>query len=435
MFLYVITGLIGMLLYRGRNAVPWFLFAFMFFSVIGAILIGYDLMGEGVISFIIAIYTCFLLFLLFNSLKGYSNFKSIDTSFVNQKSFLFLEKILGFAALLAFLIDIYILIKIFPLMLAEQLNVTEYKNQGGAVDMLDSLVPHFLITISNLFGAVGYFFLSIHFFYLVNGNIKKSIYCLMLSLILVLSRLIGLSRSALIEYAVTYAAMFFFFWPTIRVVFKRRLKVKHYIILALVLCSFIWVFSAISSSRFSSYYTKTTEKESIIDETTNPVLFSSIDYFSQWAYHNDRVISLYNLSNVVWGRYSFDQLGRWFRSKISPKSQAEDYDKKLAMALGDSNTAFIGLITALVLDFGLLGSFIFVLIMSRIIFSLSPKNGIMSFKTLLWFPLIASFVTEFWTGNMFIVLTFDIAIFYTTVWLLFIKKQKKTRKGVAVSVS
>lgn len=429
--IYIITAILGIVLYRQKNSIARILFIMLLFTVLGAFSVGYDIFQFEAVPLLITLYTSICLFVLFSSLKRFSRFKVIDIRSVNLPSLRLLEKVLGVAALLAFVIDIYVLIKIFPLLIAEQINVQEYKNEGGAVEMLDTLVPHIFITISNVFSAVGFFFLSIHFYYFVNGRLKKAMICLLLSLIIILSRLIGLSRSGLIEYFLTYFVLFFYFWPMLRKVLKKKIKPGHLVVFAIVIGAFIWVFSAISSSRFSDYYTKTSDKTALIDETSNPVLFSSLDYMSQWIYHNNNVIKRHEMSNIMFGGYAFDELGRWVRNRIAPNEDAaRRAERKKNAALGDSSTAFIGVVSALTIDFGLFGAFLFVVLISFVFMSLSPKRGVISFKSLLWLPLIVNFASMFWNANMFIVMSFDLAVFYTIIWSALLIKRKKRKKKV-----
>lgn len=419
--IYIIISIIGLLISKGRGSISRILFLMLFVTSIGTFMVGRQPDFLDISTIMYSLYTGFLLYILFVAFKKYANCTGINEDQIDVKRLMKLDKILRPVALIALIINVYVIFKIFPLLLVEQINVQEFKNEGGAASIIDSYIPHIYITFSNIVSVVGYFYLSMHFYYFTKGNTKQALICLFLSLIIILCRLIALSRSTSVEYIVMYGIIFLYLYP----LNKHRIKKKYIIILTSILVIFIGVFSTISQSRFSDYYTKEGEKTSIINEVENPVLFSTFDYLSQWVEYNDVVLSRYQIDNVVLGYYGFSELPMWFIKKLDNKGEfAQRQEKKIKAALGDADTAFCGLVALLTVDFGIIGTLLFILFFSVIIRNLSPGSSKeLSVKTLLWLPIFINVVGLFWGGNNFKALNTDLAVIYTFFWISFIKKK------------
>lgn len=421
--IYVFFSVLGLVLYRGKYSISRSLFVMLLVTSLGAYLVGRQTDLTHFSSFWHQLYAGVCLFVLFRSYRGYSNCSGIDISGINYPILLKLERILRPAALFAIIVTVYVIYKILPLLIAEQINVQEYKNEGGAADIINNYVPHIFITLSNLFSVIGYFFLSMHFFHLSKGEMKQSMICLLLSLTIILNRLVGLSRSSMVEYLITYGIMFFYFLP----LFKNRLKIRYLVVVGAVLLVFGGIFSTISESRFSAGFTKSSQGKAVLDEMDNPTLFSLVDYMSQWVEVNDRILDRYNSDNLTYGAYGFSGLTRWFSNKLDPSGKSrKETERRVNASLGELASSFGGLIALLTVDFGYIGTFLFIFLFSLIIRNLSPpKNGAISFKTVLWLPVLANVTGLFWSGNNFIILMVELAVIYTLFWTILLKKKTK----------
>lgn len=275
--------------------------------------------------------------------------------------------------------------------------------------MIDTIVPHIFVSFSNLLSGVGYFFLSLHFYYLVKGLPKKAIYSLILSSVIILARLIALSRSTTIEFLSIYILMLAYVFPLL------ANKTKKWLLICVIGSAFLMFasLSLISSSRFESYYTKHSKNEAILDEKETPILFSTVDYYAQWVESNDYALKRYSPDNLMYGEHSFSSITTWFQKKIQGADIVLKRREVLSeKALGDVSTGFPGLIAKLVVDFGISGTLIFVLLFSKIIRRCQPTNRVVSLKTLLFLPIALNVIALFWVGNFFVSMALNIAIFF-----------------------
>lgn len=406
---YILFSLFGILTSRGKGSISKALFALLLCTSLAAYLVGRQQTLFDFQAIVISLFTAILLYFLFISFKDFSNCKGIDYTFLNERRLASLEWGLKYVAIVIVVINLYVLYKIFPLLIAGLINVQEYKNEGGAAEIIDSYVPHIFITFSNIFSAVGYFFLSMHFFHLVRGETKKSIVCFLLSLTIILSRMIALSRSSSIEYLITYLLIFLF----IKHLLSKKMKRRFLIVGSVIFFIIMTVLGVISSSRFSDSFTKTSESKAIIDEANNPIAFSVFDYMSQWVELNYNVQKNHEFGDLSWGAYGFSELPVVVLSKVSSYDDSKRVDV-LKKKLGDDYSGFPGLIASLVVDFGFIGAFLFIILLSRYIKkSLSPRYGKLSIKTILWLPIIINVVGLFWAGNFFSSLAIEFAIVYT----------------------
>lgn len=407
--IYILFSIINILRFKRNGAISTILFCMMLATSLCAYLVGRQQFLDDGMAYLTSFYTALLLSILFLSFKGYAHPLKVELFDVNMQKLASVERILGYMALLAFLIDAFILSRIFPLLVAGAINVDEFKNDGGAMDIIDTLVPHIFVSFSNLFSAVGYFFLSLHFYYLVKGIRKKAIYTLILSSVIVLSRLIALSRSTTVEFLSIYILMLTYVFPLL------ANNTKKWLFICMLGSAFLMFASMniISTSRFESYYPKYSKNEALLDEQEDPVIFSTIDYYAQWIESNDYALKRYSPENLMYGEHSFSSITTWFQKKIQGADvvlrRREILSKK---ALGDVSTGFPGLIARLVVDFGLLGTFIFVLLFSKIIKRCRPTYGVVNLKTLLILPIALNVISLFWAGNFFSSMALNIAIFF-----------------------
>lgn len=356
-------------------------------------------------------YTAILLFILFRSFRGYSNLTSYSFSGIDRGRLITVEKATTILGVVVIIVYIYILTQIFSLLLLGSITVQEHKNEGGAAALWNTMVPHFFITLGNIIAPLGYFFLSLHFCYLVNGNSKKAAKFFVLSLCLVLNGLIALSRSVSTQYVLLYATILFCILPLL----NKKTKRKVFSIAIVLLGGIIICMAVISTSRFSEYYTReSTTKEAIVDETEQPLLFSLLDYFSQWEENGLIIMKRHKPEYNSWGLYNSCGLAVQIQQTLYGAENVNNArNKKYDAILKEQQSAFHGLVSRLIYDFGFIGTILFILLYARIVRKLGPSNGNLSFKSLLSLTVILPACVVFWVGNGFSSLNLDLAIIYT----------------------
>lgn len=284
-------------------------------------------------------------------------------------------------------------------------------------------IPSFFISISNLLSPLGYFFLTIHFYYLIKNRVKKTALYFLLSLLIALSGLLALSRSAMTQYILVYLTMFIFVSPLI----NRKIKKK----ITLMVCAFMLVigmiFFTISESRFSESFIKKSLNESILDPYDQPLLFSTLDYFSQWQENGPIIMDMHKPEYCFWGLYNSSGLAVHIQKMMYGGNRVNnERNSTFYRILGYQSSSFHGNIARLIYDFGFIGSIFFILLYAYIIKKLRPKNGILSFRCLLFLPVILPFCIVFFAGNAFSSLSLNLAIIYAFLIDLFIIRRKRS---------
>ncbi|GEM_PF-4897790 len=415
--IYFIVCAYGLFGIKGKYSITKLLFALLLFTTFAAYLVGRTPQMEAMTQ-LYTIYSVLLLSILFFSYKKYKDYKGWDFSDISEKKLQKIEPILIIIGIFSVLLYAYMLSKVFSLLLMEEITVQEHKNEGGATELFDTLLPHRFITLGNLVSPLGYFFLFLHFYYLIKRNVKKSLLFFVLSLNLILNGLIALSRSSTVQFVLLYIFILFSLLPLLQKKTKKTIIRSSLIIMSLV---FIALF-VISSSRFSNYYTKESLNEAVIDEGSQPLLFSTLDYFGQWEENGPIVMDYFEFGEQSWGLYSCSGLANQLEKMIRGAQKVnEERDAKYTKLLKNKVSAFIGLPAAIVFDFGFFGGVIFMLLISCIIRKYEPRNSTLNSKALL--TLIASLPVAlvFWGGNVLVYMSLDLGIIYIILLYMFLK--------------
>lgn len=395
------------------------LFGLLAFSSIAAYLVGRQPDWE-ISHIFFVLYIVTLLFVLFVSYEKFYSVKQFDFGDINLNRLLFVERILTAICFILIVVDFYILINVFPLLFMGELVVQEYKNEAGAYDIISNIVPRVFISISHLLSPIGYVFIALHFFYLIKGNTGRAIKNFCLSLIMVLSGLIFMSRSSSVLYLLIYFFIFCTLYPIINI--RLRKKIVRFFTIS-VLC-FSVAFIAISNSRFSDYYGNHSLNKSIIDEGTNPVLFSICDYFGQWEEMSLIMMDRYKPEYKSWGLYNSAGIIVQIQYFISGADKVnEQREKKYDKIFGHDIVYFHGLITRLIYDFGYIGTFLFIVLFSLVVRRFYPRQGNMTFRGLIALPCLLPFPLMFFTGNPFGGLSYNLGIIFSIIVYNYIKKK------------
>lgn len=422
--IYLFISLLGILKNWKRKSISLYLFFLLLVSSVSAILVGRQAVLT-VESIVYQIYISFSLYMLFTGFRGYYNVYRIDISKISIKWLKRFEKYIQLSSFLVVLIDIYILSVILPYLITGYIVVNEFKNEGGvdSIPMFAGSVPHILITLTNLFSPLGYICLSMHFYYLILGKTKKSLIYLGLSMCIPLSGLISLSRSSTASYILLYMGMLILFYPKL----ERRIKsiIKNALIIAG--SAVITVFLVISTNKFGEVYSKESENKAYINEIENPVLYSLFDYCGQWQELSLKPLIHYDPSQLGLGFYNSSGLGVHILKKIYGSEAVNEYftDKMYHILDHDEWYGFHGSITMTILDFGYLGTLLFIFIFSKILKRNKPNRGVLSMKGLLIIPLMLPYCVTFFSGNAYSSIVLDIGIIFTFIIWIFIKCRKK----------
>ena len=416
--IYLIVSIFGLFFVKGRYSISRYWFFLLLISSVCAFVVGRQHQTD-VQTLIYVIYNVVLLYFLFYSYKDFSNLKGVESDGINFRKLHTLERIFGVLCFMAIIVNTYILYKVLNMLSSDIFTVQEFKNEGGAGEVYDSLVPHVLISFSNFVTPIGYLFIGLHFYYLITKDIKRSICFLFLSTVIILNGLMALSRSVTVQYILVYVCMLFFVFPLLSN--HARSKIIRIGIVVGVIIGF--VFFVISSSRFSEFYYKRSKNEAMIDETTNPLLFSTLDYFSLWQENAPLLMDKYEFGHIYWGMFNSCGLavqieGR-LGSGLTQKKAARE--REFQKIMGDESNSFHGPIARLVHDFGWSGTILFILIMGVLIRKIQPTNGTAHFKTFFFLPLLLPFASSFFAGNVYGNLAIDLAVIYQ----LFIYQQIK----------
>lgn len=399
--IYLISSLIA-LVYNRKNSysVTQFMLWLFLASSIGAFLVGRQHSWD-IESVLLVIYTTVVLWIIFFSYFNYSKIRITNFRDINNQKLLLFEKYITIAGLVAVLLEIYIMYRVMGLMLIGMTTVDEFKNGDGSdqTAIYNSVIPHAYLTLCHFVSPIGYIFLSLHFYYLINENKKKAIKYILLSLVLVFHGLIGLSRSITVVFLLTYTCMFFFVMPMLKKEVRRRF-LKVFVIVTVIATSLLMV---ISNARFSEYYTKNSKNDALIDEKEHPVLFSLIDYFVMWNETGLDYMKLRPDGLVFYGWYNSSGLPIMIENKVFGNDKIYEQREKGVEDVIEKHTGslwwlFQGCVARLTYEWGYFGTVLFAFLFLLIIKKMSPQKGVLRFRDLLCLPVLLPMGLTFWQG-------------------------------------
>ena len=358
--------------------------------------------------------SCFilgLLIILIDSFNNYTRINSIEmvklTSF--QKKIIIIITVLG---IIAFAFNIILVKSIFEYQLYEDIEITVLKNEGGADVFFKSNYPRFLRTFTHIISPFGYLFLSLHFYFLSKNNLKLALLYGILSIIIPLHGMQGLSRAALAQFILLYTCMYFFVSNSI----SPELKKKFNLYLKCIVFLFSIAFLYTSFKRFGEAYYYL----NLLGPDSSPIkliLYSFIDYLSQWIPYGIDSLNYYNLNiefvfSSMQTLYNYVKNLAGFSIDIDPNHFYRIY--------GGYTSKFLGLIPTLIFDMGYILTFLFILIFRVIVYKKNTSNTI-SFNQLVKIPVFLSLVIMSFTNAWLAYLLFHIAIIYTFLGFFFFK--------------
>jgi oligosaccharide repeat unit polymerase len=395
------------LLLKNKTSVATMLAVFVILSSIFGVVIGRVPDLSRYIDLFHVAFTITILLIFINSFKNYRLYRIRELK--NKKSLKFILFIVLWCSIIALLLNSYIVYKSFTYVFLNSISITEYKNQGGANELIRIWVDPFLVSIVNILSPLGYIALSFHFYFLVKNRLWMSIIFLLLALNIPLQGLHGLSRSASAQFIFTYVFFYLYIYRAI----ARKVRIKINIVALTIMTLVIVAFGVITEARFSESDFYQVEKDVLVQ---NKTLYSMFDYFSQW---NENGIA-------IMGEFSHDKL--WFGKSSRPaldrviNSLGVDLDSYVDMrkdTLGPYSSKFNGLVATLLYDFGYIFTFILSLVYFLIVRNVGPRNGEISLSNFLFFSVLFPVPLMFFGNNSMAYLSLNLGLIYTfVVWIV-----------------
>lgn len=357
-----------------------------------------------------------MLLILFDSYKNYSNIQSVNFNSLDAKKFNYIERPLIILGISALILSVYVLYKIAGLLLIANFTVSEFKNEGGAEDTFTLFVPRILITYIRLVAVLGYFYMSMHFWYLLQKKYDKSIIYLIISLISITTGMLILSRSATMMYIATYVSIFYIVSPMVDGKFKRRL-VKWLLIAGGLVFFMLYIISSNKFSDADSNISQVAYERGI----TNPIIYSIFDYFGMWQEHSVSVLKDFK-GELFYGDYTI-AMPSWIKSKFIDVNYNDKLYVLMMQRLGDHWYEFQGLIPRLVYDFGYIGTVMFIVLISYLIRKINKTRGVLGFADFMALPIIIPYAACFFAGSQMAYITENYAIILNFILYKYLSKK------------
>ena len=356
----------------------------------------------------------FILGLLIILIDGFNNYTKIDsiemislTSF--QKNVISIVTILG---IIAFIFNTILVYAITKYQSISEIAITALKNDSGADAFFKSNYPRFIRTFTHFISPFGYIFLCMHFYFLSKNKLKLVLLYGILSLIIPLHGMQGLSRAAPAQYILLYLFMYYYVNKSFSVEIVKKFNVFLKLVAILITAFFLYT----SYTRFSDafFYSNLLGSET---SPINLVLYSFIDYLTQWIHYGIDSLNYYNL-DIEFVFSNFKPLFNYITGFLGFDM---DYDPNHFYNIYGSYTSkFIGLIPTLIFDMGYILSFVFVLIFRVIIYKKNTSKTI-SFSNLVKIPIFLSLILMSFANAWLAYLLFHLAIIYTLIAFFFFK--------------
>ena len=396
---------------RDRYSISLLLTLLVMLTIIFSYLIGKTPLIDTPRRLILTLLSGFLLILLIDGYRKYVNVKYIIPNY-NQQSFDNINKFILAFGLLTLFVNVYIVYKSVYLLLNASIDITSFKNEGGAAEYIDGIVNGKILFISRLLTPLGYIALPLHFHYLKNRKLLISLIFLLISLNIPIQGLQALSRAATVQYVALYLTILLVFFKSLPTKYKS--KITYFLVIVLFLL--VTVLGIITTNRFSGYYN--VSNESIIKD---PVLFSLLDYASQWNQYSIEVMDSYTLDKTLFGKSSL-ALFEFILDKIG--YNPETLNNARTRVYGSFySTKFNGLTTVLLYDFSYVGSLIFAFGYRYIIKKASPINGVQKFTDFVHSTVLLMIPLMFYANNYLSYVIYDISIIYMLLYTYLIRKK------------
>lgn len=406
MILYIIFIIIS--IYLKISKVYLYIVLLFSTSIISAIIIKQPIEWFSFDSIIPAGYTSFLLFLMFYGYNLRDEIRLEDAILIYSGKKRLVISFVLLSSMLALIINVGILIKSASFFRDLAISVSEFKNQGVSEAYVSSISPYASF-LSLVLSPLSYLALAIHFYALLTKQRKVAFWSLLASLNIAIVPLFYLARGGLITYILLYFGMMAVVFDQLNNKYKRQ--VIKTILFFLTILAF--VFYLISVDRFSSYsYYRT---GTII---SNQVLFSLLDYLSQWVVNSEGLFWGFDYSRLIFGS-NFTYLPSHFLSIFG--IELNTLQELRESAFPTSANKFNGVVALLVYDFGYLGALLFsfcyylCVLKAKKIYSVNTLSGLVLICVAMPIPLF--FFQGLFTAFGF----YNIAVLYSLAFGLFLR--------------
>lgn len=311
------------------------------------------------------ILTSTLLLLVILPWKNYKNITYIIVT--NQEK---LRKLTNFLIIVnSFAFIILLITTIIVQTTIKDINQFKY-GDGVSLEFYSTMLPFSssFLSLANIIDSFAYFMLPLHFYYLSNKKNKLAYLCLLLSFNIMLKGTIYFSRYVIIEYTFLYFALFLILNKTLPRTTVRALKRT-----AIVgLLFFLIYFTNISINRFSEDSSAATNYEipsSSLLKT--PIIYSFVDYFSQWYYHGIEVLHDYDFKTFKF-KTTLKSLNSLLEGLGIGLYSSIDYRNLRMLLWKDNWYTFTGFPAYAIYDYGIIGAIFFCIIYSFVVYKKRP---------------------------------------------------------------
>lgn len=375
LLVYFIVLLIFNLVLKGRSVSIIFILL-QILSLSGVFLIGRDYPIDSFFKVFNIVITAIILTLIIAPWLKTKNIHEIY--FAND---LKLKRVTYFLLIVSFFTFIVLLFTALYVHLTVD-NINVFKENAG--DFYYNILPINvkIYILSTYLYYFSYFLIPLHFYYLGKRKIRLSILCFVFSLNSILYGLTYFSRSVFVNYALLYLSFLFLLYGTFNFQTKRYIKISAIIIVVMFAAYFI--------DATNKRFTDNQSYESLIPASSviqNPVLYSYLDYLSQW-YHNSMTI-LYSYDFKTFsGQISLQPVLFLLGQYRIINYNSLDYENLRMSLWPEQWDRFNGIVAYSIYDYGYIVSIMLSLFYYYIVRKLGPKNNRISLLNLFYLVLL-----------------------------------------------
>ncbi len=413
MILYIVP-LLYVLLNIKRKSISFYLFTLYTITIFVGLLIGKTVVINDIKDLFNVIYLLLVFFIIYHSFSRFKNVKYIEDIPHNKQVDFFLKTIL-YIGMFCFVMNLYTGISAFSNVFSNDIQINDYKNgsdENG--EYVNSLMNRSLLSIVRTLSPLSYLAMGLHFYYLNKGDIKKAILYFFPATNILLVSMWSLSRSSFVEFGFVYLFYLLLLSPSFSKELKRSMK-KYIIVVG---GGIFVLFVVMTTNRFGDmvFY----DSESKIKD---PIVYSLIIYASQSHWNSVKLLHSYNGFNGIELKPSL-ALYNNIVDRLTGSHQLLRALEEKDMKFGSLFASFTSGPSNLVYEFGYFGSFLFWILIFYIVRRLSPRDGKISFVSLLLYCPLIDLISTSYMGNRLYLPLFHIGCVYVIIFSLIISFTK-----------
>ena len=405
LLLYFSLLLLLLILKKNRTIAVVFIFIHVV-SLLGIFFTDGDYVVDTIFKGFNVFYTATILTLL---LMSWSKFSPINR--VEVPSEIKLKRLTYFliaASVIPFIT--FIAVSFFVLMYVDDINTFKYAEGVSDTFYYNLPINIRLFILSNYLYYLSYFLIPLHFYYLIKRNYKLSVTCFIFSLNIVLYGLTYFSRSVYVHYSLVYLSVLYILFNSLDT--KIRSILKRYVLITTLI--FVSYFIYITNVRFLSDkdYSAIIPAGAYVED---PVIFSYLDYISQWYRNGLIVLNSYN-HETFGGQISLQSILSLLGQYNLISYSSAEYMVLRQKLWPDNWYTFNGFVAYSVFDYGYELTFIFSLIFYYVVIKLRPINNSINIINLfllvllIQLPLMAIFYSQ--VGGLVFPILYLIPIYF-----------------------